>query len=46
LKEGGASESGPDEAALEAGVGLRIVNDTFDVADMARNKECYVIIAI
>lgn len=45
MKEG-TSESAPDEGALETGVGLRIVNDTFDVADMARNKKCYVIITI
>lgn len=48
LKEEGVSESAPDEGALEAGVGLRIVKETFDVADgdMAarkKNKGHYVI---
>ena len=34
LKEGGVSDSAPDEGALETGVGLRIVNETFEVAAM------------
>jgi hypothetical protein len=34
LKEDGASESAPDEGALETGVGLRMVKETFEVAAM------------
>jgi hypothetical protein len=39
LKDEPASESGPDEAALETGEGLRMVKETFEDM-MVRGKLC------
>ncbi len=36
LKDEPLSESGPDEAALETGVGLRTVKETFDMVVKVR----------
>jgi hypothetical protein len=46
LKEDGTSESVPDEGALETGVGLRMVKETFEEVMVVNDKgyRYYVII--